>query len=168
VPAPRRIRIGEALGTAETNEFVVVIDAPDAMVRAAQVTLVSRKLVNWKKTGVGCLTAIVRRDVIEVKNRDRRRSRRRRVCECVSAQAIPRRRTSLDNVPPNGKAKGESTLGRRPPGRVGIRTGRDPRQGRRHCRHNAKGNAARPRRDGFRCGYCQTLDSDELPPGPSH
>jgi len=54
--------MGEALGMVETKGLVAVIEAADAMVKAAKVTL-----VGWEKIGAGYVTAIVRGDVAAVK-----------------------------------------------------------------------------------------------------
>ena len=49
--------MGEALGMIETKGLVGMIEAADAMVKAAKVTL-----VGWEKIGAGYVTAIVRGD----------------------------------------------------------------------------------------------------------
>ena len=49
--------MGEALGMVETKGLVAMIEAADAMVKAAKVTL-----VGWEKIGAGYVTAIVRGD----------------------------------------------------------------------------------------------------------
>ena len=54
--------MGEALGMVETKGLVAMIEASDAMVKAAKVTL-----VGWEKIGAGYVTAIVRGDVAAVK-----------------------------------------------------------------------------------------------------
>src|SRR2546423_11114474 len=53
--------MGEALGMIETKGLVAMIEAADAMVKAAKVTL-----VGWEKIGAGYVTAIVRGDVAAV------------------------------------------------------------------------------------------------------
>ena len=50
--------MGEALGMIETRGLVAMIEACDAMVKAAKVTL-----VGWEKIGSGYVTAMVRGDV---------------------------------------------------------------------------------------------------------
>ena len=50
--------MGEALGMVETKGLVAMIEAADAMVKAAKVTL-----VGWEKIGAGYVTAIVRGDL---------------------------------------------------------------------------------------------------------
>jgi microcompartment protein CcmL/EutN len=52
----------EALGMIETKGLVAMIEAADAMVKAANVTL-----VGYEKIGAGFVTAIVRGDVAAVK-----------------------------------------------------------------------------------------------------
>ncbi len=59
--------MGEALGMIETRGLVAMIEASDAMVKAAKVTL-----VGWEKIGSGYVTAMVRGDVAAVKAVDRR------------------------------------------------------------------------------------------------
>ena len=54
--------MGEALGMIETRGLVAMIEASDAMVKAAKVTL-----VGWEKIGSGYVTAMVRGDVAAVK-----------------------------------------------------------------------------------------------------
>src|SRR3954465_8913536 len=49
--------MGEALGMIETKGLVAMIEAADAMVKAAKVTL-----VGWEKIGAGYVHAIVRGD----------------------------------------------------------------------------------------------------------
>ena len=53
---------GEALGMVETRGLVGMIDAADAMVKAANVVF-----VGWQKVDAGLVTAIVRGDVASVK-----------------------------------------------------------------------------------------------------
>ena len=54
--------MGEALGMIETRGLVAMIEAADAMVKAAKVNL-----VGWEKIGSGYVTAMVRGDVAAVK-----------------------------------------------------------------------------------------------------
>ena len=54
--------MAEALGMIETRGFASVVEAADAMVKAARVELVS-----YEKTGGGYVTAIVRGDVAACK-----------------------------------------------------------------------------------------------------
>ena len=78
--------MGEALGMIETKGLVAMIEAADAMVKAAKVTL-----VGWEKIGAGYVTAIVRGDVAAVKAAtDAGAAAARRVGELVSVHVIPR------------------------------------------------------------------------------
>ena len=54
--------MGEALGMIETKGLVGLVEASDAMVKAANV-----QLVGWEKIGAGFVTAMVRGDVAAVK-----------------------------------------------------------------------------------------------------
>jgi len=54
--------MGEALGMIETRGFIGMVEASDAMVKAAKVTL-----VHYEKVGGGYVTAIVRGDVAAVR-----------------------------------------------------------------------------------------------------
>ena len=54
--------MSEALGMIETRSFPAVVEAADAMVKAAKVEFVS-----YEKTGGGYTTAIIRGDVAAVK-----------------------------------------------------------------------------------------------------
>jgi ethanolamine utilization protein EutM len=64
---------GEALGLVETRGLVGMIEAADAMVKAANVVF-----VGWQKVDAGLVTAIVRGDVASVKAAAPRRRARRR------------------------------------------------------------------------------------------
>ena len=54
--------MGDALGMVETRGLVAMIEASDAMVKAAKVSL-----VGWERIGSGYVTAIVRGDVAAVR-----------------------------------------------------------------------------------------------------
>ena len=86
----------EALGMIETKGLVAMIEAADAMVKAANVTL-----IGYEKIGAGLVTAIVRGDVAAVKAAtDAGAAAARRVGELVSVHVIPRPHTSVDeNMP---------------------------------------------------------------------
>src|SRR4026208_2063610 len=127
----RRTRMGEGLGMIETKGLVAMIEAADAMVKAAKVTL-----VGWEKIGAGYVTAIVRGDgaAVEAATDGRRAAggggargagsvtaigrgdvaavkaatdagaaAARRVGELVSVHFIPRPHTSLDDTRPIAK-----------------------------------------------------------------
>jgi ethanolamine utilization protein EutM len=92
--------IGEALGMIETRGLVAMIEAADAMVKAAKVSL-----VGWEKIGSGYVTAIVRGDVAAVKAAtDAGAAAARRVGELISVHVIPRPHSNLEDVLPIGKA----------------------------------------------------------------
>ena len=61
--------LGEALGMIETRGLVAMIEASDAMVKAAKVTL-----VGYEKIGAGYVTALVRGRRGGLQSRNRRRS----------------------------------------------------------------------------------------------
>ena len=92
--------IGEALGMIETKGLVALIEASDAMVKAAKVNLMS-----WEKIGSGYVTAMVRGDVAAVKAAtDAGAAAARRVGELVSVHVIPRPHANLEDVYTIGKA----------------------------------------------------------------
>src|SRR5205814_9340381 len=92
--------MGEALGMIETKGLVAMIEAADAMVKAAKVTL-----VGWEKIGAGYVTAIVRGDVAAVKAATAAGAAAgRRVGELVSVHVIPRPHANLEDALPIGKA----------------------------------------------------------------
>ena len=66
-------KVNEALGMIETKGFIALVEATDAMLKAANV-----QLVGWDKVGSGLVSAFVTGDVAAVKSRDRCRRRRRR------------------------------------------------------------------------------------------
>jgi ethanolamine utilization protein EutM len=89
----------EALGLIETRGFVAMVEASDAMVKAAKVTL-----VNYEKIGGGYVTAIVRGDVAAVKAAtDAGGAAASKVGELVSVHVIPRPHPNLEDVLPIGK-----------------------------------------------------------------
>ena len=90
----------EALGLIETRGFVAMVEASDAMVKAARV-----KLIGYEKVGGGYVTAIVRGDVAAVRAAtDAGSSAASKVGEVVSVHIIPRPHLSLEEVLPIGKA----------------------------------------------------------------
>jgi ethanolamine utilization protein EutM len=89
----------EALGLIETRGFVAMVEASDAMVKAAKVTL-----VGYEKIGGGYVTAIVRGDVAAVKAAtDAGGAAASKVGELVSVHVIPRPHPNLEDVLPIGK-----------------------------------------------------------------
>src|SRR2546428_6959706 len=86
----------EALGMVETKGLVAMIEAADAMVKAANVTL-----IGYEKIGAGFVTAIVRGDVAAVKAAtDAGAAAARSVGELVSVHVIPRPHGSVDEAMP--------------------------------------------------------------------
>ena len=95
---------GEALGMIETKGLVGLIEASDAMVKAANVTLVS-----YEKIGAGFVTAMVRGDVAAVKAAtDAGAAAANKVGELVAVHVIPRPHASLEAILPIGGSKGSS------------------------------------------------------------
>src|SRR5580692_7432260 len=95
----------DALGMIETKGFVGMVEASDAMVKAAKV-----ELVGYEKIGGGYVTAIVRGDVAAVKAATEAGSRAaERIGEMVAVHVIPRPHASVDQVLPLGRA--DSTQG---------------------------------------------------------
>ena len=93
----------EALGMIETKGLVAMIEAADAMVKAANVTL-----VGYEKIGAGLVTAIVRGDVAAVKAAtDAGAAAARRVGELIAVHVIPRPHQSLEDVLPIGKSQAQ-------------------------------------------------------------
>ena len=84
----------EALGMVETKGLVAMIEAADAMVKAANVVLVGREYI-----GAGYVTVLVRGDVGAVKAAtDAGAAAARRVGELVSVHVIPRPHKELEQV----------------------------------------------------------------------
>lgn len=84
--------MGEALGMIETRGFVAVIEASDAMLKAAEVELLS-----WHPIGGGLVTALVRGDVAAVQAATEAGERAARaVGEVVGVHVIPRPHVSLE------------------------------------------------------------------------
>jgi ethanolamine utilization protein EutM len=76
----------EALGIIETRGLVSLIEACDAMLKAANV-----KLIGWTKIGSGMVSALITGDVAAVRAAvDAGVSAAQRVGEVISSQVIPR------------------------------------------------------------------------------
>ena len=89
----------DALGMIETKGFVGMVEAADAMVKAAKV-----ELVGYEKIGGGYVTAIVRGDVAAVKAAVEAGARgAERVGELVSVHVIPRPHGNIDQALPLGR-----------------------------------------------------------------
>jgi ethanolamine utilization protein EutM len=97
--------MADALGMIETKGFVGMVEAADAMVKAARV-----ELVGYEKIGGGFVTAIVRGDVAAVKAATEAGQRAaERVGELVSVHVIPRPHANLDLILPLGRSEGEAS-----------------------------------------------------------
>ena len=89
----------DALGMIETRGFAAMVEAADAMVKAAKV-----ELVGYEKIGGGYITAIVRGDVAAVRAAvDAGTRAAERVGEVVSTHVIPRPHSNVDDVLPLGR-----------------------------------------------------------------
>ncbi len=89
----------DALGMIETRGFAAMVEAADAMVKAAKVDL-----VGYEKTGGGYVTAIVRGDVAAVKAAtDAGSKAAARIGELVTVHVIPRPHGNVDTSLPLGR-----------------------------------------------------------------
>ena len=94
----------DALGMIETRGFAAMVEASDAMVKAAKV-----ELAGYEKIGGGYVTAIVRGDVAAVKAALDAGSRAaERVGEVISTHIIPRPHANVDEVLPLGRGRVKS------------------------------------------------------------
>lgn len=92
--------MADALGMIETRSFAAVVEAADAMVKAAKVDLVS-----YEETGGGYVTAIVRGDVAAVRAAvDAGIRGAERVGEVTATHVIARPHANIDQVLPLGRA----------------------------------------------------------------
>ena len=81
-----KVDIGDALGMIETRGLVGMIEAADAMLKTANVVLVS-----WQKVDAGLVTALIRGDVGSVKAAtDAGAAAARRVGELIGVHVSPR------------------------------------------------------------------------------
>ena len=91
----------EALGMIETKGLVGSIEAADAMVKAANVVLISKEYI-----GAGYVTVMVRGDVGAVKAAtDAGAAAARRVGELVSVHVIPRPHSEVEKFLPKASSK---------------------------------------------------------------
>ncbi|MER0122632.1 ethanolamine utilization microcompartment protein EutM [Streptococcus sp. ZJ93] len=89
----------EALGMIETKGLVGSIEAADAMVKAANVTLIGKEHV-----GGGLVTVLVRGDVGAVKAAtDAGAAAAQRIGELISVHVIPRPHGEVETILPNKK-----------------------------------------------------------------
>lgn len=88
--------IKEALGMVETKGLVGAIEAADAMVKAANVSLIGKEVI-----GSGLVTVMVRGDVGAVKSAvDAGASAAKRVGELVSVHVIPSPHEDVEKILP--------------------------------------------------------------------
>jgi ethanolamine utilization protein EutM len=88
----------KAVGMIETRGFTAMVEASDAMVKAAKV-----ELVGYEKIGGGYVTAIVRGDVAAVRAAvDAGVRAAEKVGEIVSTHVIPRPHENVDSALPLG------------------------------------------------------------------
>jgi hypothetical protein len=86
----------DALGMVETRGFIGSVEAADAMVKAANVTLVGSEYI-----GAGYVTVLIRGDVGAVKAAtDAGAAAARRVGELISVHVIPRPHAEVERVLP--------------------------------------------------------------------
>lgn len=86
----------EALGLIETKGLVAMIEASDAMVKAANV-----QLVGYVKIGAGLVTTMVRGDVGAVKAAtDAGAAAAQKVGEVISVHVIPRPHQDVEKILP--------------------------------------------------------------------
>ena len=90
---------GDALGMIETRGFAAMVEAADAMVKAAKVELIGHELI-----GGGYVTVIVRGDVAACRAAvDAGARSAEKVGEVVSTHVIPRPHESVDAALPLGR-----------------------------------------------------------------
>src|SRR5688500_1311247 len=88
--------IGDALGMIETRVLIGMIEAADAMLKTANVVLVS-----WQKVDAGLVTALIRGDVGSVKAAtDAGAAAARRVGELIGVHVIARPADDLEKIFP--------------------------------------------------------------------
>ena len=86
----------EALGMIETKGLISLIEASDAMLKAANV-----RMIGWEKVGSGLVTAFVVGDVAAVKAAiDAGAGAASKIGEVVSVQVIPRPHEELSSLLP--------------------------------------------------------------------
>lgn len=96
-------RVNEALGMIETKGLVCLIEAADAALKAANVTM-----VGWEKVGSGLVTVFLTGDVAAVKAAvDAGAGAASKIGEVVSVQVIPRPHEDLSTILPGAKKGGK-------------------------------------------------------------
>jgi microcompartment protein CcmL/EutN len=94
----------DALGMIETRGLTALIEASDAMLKSANVSL-----MGYEKVGKGYVTSFVKGDVAAVKAAtDAGASAASRVGEVISVHVIPRPHEELSNLVPAPAARAKS------------------------------------------------------------
>ena len=97
-------KANEALGMIETKGFIALVEACDAMLKAANV-----KFLGWDKVGSGLVTGFVTGDVAAVKAAtDAGANAAGRLGEVVAVQVIPRPHDDLNIVLPQSLKKADN------------------------------------------------------------
>ena len=100
-------KVNEALGMIETKGFIALVEATDAMLKAANV-----EFVGWDKVGSGLVTGFITGDVAAVKAAtDAGAAAAGRVGEVVAVQIIPRPHDDLNIVLPGKWAAKTASVG---------------------------------------------------------
>jgi microcompartment protein CcmL/EutN len=87
----------------ECRSFPSMVEAADAMVKAAKV-----ELVTYEKTGGGYVTAVIRGDVAAVKAAvDAGQAAASRIGEIVATHIIARPHANVDSILPLGRGESE-------------------------------------------------------------
>lgn len=95
------MRVTEALGMIETRGFAAMVEASDAMVKAAKV-----ELVHYERIGGGYVTTIVRGDVAAVRAAlEAGGIAAQNVGDVVSVHLIPRPHDNVDITLPLGRGR---------------------------------------------------------------
>jgi microcompartment protein CcmL/EutN len=91
--------MADALGMIETRGFAAMVEASDAMVKAAKV-----ELVGYEKIGGGYVTALIRGDVAAVKAAcEAGQAAAVRIGELVTVHVIARPHANVDSTLPLGR-----------------------------------------------------------------
>ena len=95
------MRTGDALGMVETRGYAAMVEATDAMTKAADV-----QVAGWQAIGGGLVTTLVRGDVAAVRAATEAGSRAAAaVGEVIAVHVIPRPHQSLCSVLPAAVAE---------------------------------------------------------------
>jgi ethanolamine utilization protein EutM len=91
--------MSDALGMIETRGFAAMVEASDAMVKAAKV-----ELIGYEKIGGGYVTAVIRGDVAAVKAAcEAGQAAAGRIGEVVTVHVIARPHANVDSALPLGR-----------------------------------------------------------------